>query len=157
MPAKITPSQAKNFVRRALTAIVDPPPSIQALQQIWDHFDSRCAYCDLELTPGRKQAHYDHLVSKGGNALDNFVLSCATCNEKEKLDKDWETFLETKAPTSEIFGIRRARIVEWRQLACKQVVNVDPALLNMAECAVVEVLELFEEKVEELRRAKLSR
>jgi hypothetical protein len=154
MAARISPSQAKNFIRRALVAIIDPPPSMKALQRIWDHFDSRCAYCDVELVPGRKAAHYDHLVSKGGNHLGNLVLSCAKCNEEEKLDLPWEDFLDSKAPDPAIWALRAKRIHEWRAAWAAEREAISPELVQLAEQATMEVLEIFERKIEELRSAR---
>jgi len=73
MPAP-TPGYVKNIVRRSLREIVDPSPSKK------DEY---------------KEGHMDHLVSSsvgGSNQISNRVLSCASCNEKEKLDMPWEQF-----------------------------------------------------------------
>lgn len=64
--SKTTPSQAKNFMARALRAVIDPHPSGATFQALWKHFNRRCACCGTKLQPGVKQAHYDHLVAKGG-------------------------------------------------------------------------------------------
>ena len=88
MPA-ITPGYVKNVIRRSLREIVDPSPTKEDEERIWKFFNSECAYCGKPLSKLQKQGHIDHLVpsSLGGpNHISNRVLSCATCNDAEKLD-----------------------------------------------------------------------
>ena len=124
---RISPSQAKNFMARSLRAVVDPHPSDAAMNSLWKHFKHRCAYCGVKLEPGRKQAHYDHLVAKGGNHLANFVLSCARCNEHEKRELNWDLFLRQKAATVHVYKMRRAQIIAWRKLRKEDASPVSPA------------------------------
>jgi len=69
-------SQAKNVMLRAMHEILDPSPLDDG--QIWDHFESRCAYCDLSLDSGGRSVHIDHAIAAGGNHLGNLVLAIAT-------------------------------------------------------------------------------
>ena len=71
-----TVSNAKNRMRRVIDAIVDPWPKDEA--PIWEHFDSACAYCGIELNRMGRKAHMDHAVSGAGNHLGNLILACAT-------------------------------------------------------------------------------
>ena len=122
---------------------------------IWRHFDSACAYCGRPLNRNAKEGHIDHLIpaSQGGaNAIGNRVLSCANCNEKEKLDHPWEAFLRQKSVSDTVFAARREKIHSWQQLHS---VPDDAKLLSLKEEAsakAAQVIELFEQSVEELRR-----
>jgi 5-methylcytosine-specific restriction endonuclease McrA len=113
---KMTPSAAKNAIRRALRGIVDPYPSATQIHRIWAFFDSSCAYCGRSLVRGDRDAHIDHLVAPGAggsNALANFILSCGLCNGDEKRDEHWESFLRRKAPDDAAYNLRRSRIESW--------------------------------------------
>jgi len=111
---KITPSQAKNLMRRALRLLVDPEPTWEDKQRIRYYFEYRCAYCNIDL---KDVPHdIDHLVSAslgGTNALANRVLSCKPCNAKEKRDRDWRDFLREKAESMVTYVQREKRIQEW--------------------------------------------
>src|SRR5215212_10552449 len=113
---KITPSMAKNAIRRALVGVVDPHPAASRIDSLWAFFGSSCAYCDKPLVRGKRDAHVDHLVPArdgGSNHLSNCVLSCSICNGDEKRDEPWESFLRRKAPDELVFAVRRDRIEEW--------------------------------------------
>jgi len=117
MPA-ITTAYVKNIIRRCFSEIVDPSPNRRGVEAIWRHFDNRCAYCNRLLNRAAKEGHIDHLVSASGggaNAIGNRVLSCSSCNEKEKLDKPWEAFLKFKSGSDAEFVRRRQRILDWRK------------------------------------------
>ena len=117
MPA-VTTAYVKNIIRRGFSELVDSSPTREEQEMVWAHFENRCAYCGELLRRGAKQGHIDHLVSAsqgGANALGNRVLSCASCNEREKLDRPWETFLRKKATSDAVFLKRRERILEWQQ------------------------------------------
>ena len=95
MPA-ITPGYVKNVIRRSLREIVDPSPTKEEEVRIWKFFNSECAYCGKPLSKPQKQGHIDHLFPSsldGPNHISNRVLSCATCNEAEKLDGAWQEFM----------------------------------------------------------------
>ncbi len=153
--AKVSPSQAKNYIGRAFRAIADPHPSAELIKTMWEHFGSRCAYCNLDIVQAPKQAHYDHLVSSGGNQISNFVLSCPDCNERKR-EIDWQLFLQQNCPDSE-FQKRRAVILEWQQYAKQHDVTVDPELLERAEACIANVKRVFEQQLAELQAFKSSR
>lgn len=153
MPA-LTSAQIKNFVRRSLRELVDSSPNKDAVTTIWAYFANRCAYCDRVLLRENKEGHIDHLVSasqSGANHISNRVLSCAQCNEKEKLDRDWREFLRSKAPSDEDFRSREARILLWVQSAAAAH-PLDPALIAEAAAAASEVNELFDSRYKALRQ-----
>ena len=53
--------------------LVRPPIDVGP---VWDHFESRCAYCDVALDIAGRSAHIDHAEAAGGNHLGNLVLAC---------------------------------------------------------------------------------
>lgn len=139
--------------------LVDPSPTRDEVTGIWDYFGHACAYCARTLDRVKKEGHIDHLVSAaqgGPNHISNRVLSCATCNEKEKLDRDWREFLRFKAPEVAVFSLREARITKWRQ-AMAAVHPVDQTLLSQAANYAGEVNELFERRFKELRTSVRAR
>jgi hypothetical protein len=151
---KVSPSQAKNFIARSLRAVADPHPSGTALQKLWKHFNNQCAYCGLKLRPGMEEASYDHLVAKGGNHLGNIVLACGRCNEYEKLNTDWDTFLRKKATTPKLHHERRSRILDWQKLHKCDHSQISRVLLEQAEDCIRRVVKSFDRELSKLRAAK---
>ena len=153
MPATTT-SYVKNIIRRGLREIVDPSPDRNDVERVWSFFESKCAYCGRQLQRGRKEGHIDHLVSAaqgGANHVSNRVLSCATCNEKEKLDAPWEIFLERKVKDAALRRTRSAKIREWRRVA-KSVQSVATSeQLAVADKVASEVVALFDAAVAKIR------
>ena len=152
MPS-VTTAYVKNIIRRGFSELVDPSPKRDTQTQIWAHFESSCAFCGRKLDRQAEEGRIDHLLaaSKGGaNALGNRVLSCATCNDKEKLDEAWETFLSKKASGDEVGG-RRARILEWQRLHPLPSDDQRELRQEAAERAAADVVRFFEEKVKEIR------
>jgi len=95
----MTPSQARNAIKKSLKAIIDPKPSKADKEKIWRYFENQCAYCGCELNPNDRKAHLDHVVAEaegGSNQLCNLILTCAECNGDEKREKDWQIFLLKK-------------------------------------------------------------
>jgi hypothetical protein len=151
-----SPSIAKNQIARAFRSIAQPHPSESVLSLLRQHFDSSCAYCGAKIPPGPKQAHYDHLVSGGGNLLENFVLSCPDCNERKR-DIDWKTFLKDRS-TQHAFQKRHSLIEAWQKTArAHHPTVVDAALLEQAEACIARVLSVFDEELKKLRDFKRSR
>lgn len=112
---KMTPGYAKNTMRRALRAVIDPEPSTSEIAKLWEYFVSACAYCGRPLSRGNREGHVDHLISGGTNHISNRVLSCAVCNGDEKRDEDWVVFLRKKTCDEQVFRKRRQRIESWRE------------------------------------------
>jgi len=158
MPAP-TPGYVKNMIRRSLREIVDPSPSKKEENRIWEFFNSRCAYCGKKLEKAYKEGHVDHLVSSalgGANHISNRVLSCATCNEKEKLDKPWEEFLAKKNPNKILGSKRKEKIIQWQRMNGSTIRN--GKILDKIELLGNEVAAFYDEKVEiarELRNRNL--
>lgn len=77
-------------------------------------FESSCAYCGLPLT---SRWHADHLVAVdagGVNHLSNRVPSCPRCNEQEKRELPWDSYLRFKcAEDANLFAERKSRIEAW--------------------------------------------
>ncbi len=78
------------------------------------HFADHCAYCEANLRAHGAKSNYDHLVSGGTNHISNRVLSCETCNQEEKRERDWLEFLKEKCKQGE-FERRRDLILSWIQ------------------------------------------
>ncbi len=114
MSPAATPGYVKNMIYRSLQTLVDPEPSDKDKNQVRDFFDNQCAYCG---EPLMQRGDIDHLVpaarGKGGsNSLANRVLSCKSCNSKEKRAEDWTAFLKQKCPPG-TFRKRRLKIQQW--------------------------------------------
>lgn len=88
--------QAKNVMLRAIREILDASPI--DVGPVWDHFESRCAYCDVALDVARRSAHIDHEEAAGGNHLGNLVLACGSCNGDDKRDMPWRAFVARSRP-----------------------------------------------------------
>lgn len=152
----VTTAFAKNVVRRAFMQIADPAPDARVQRSIWEHFESRCAYCGKAIAKALKQGHIDHLVSAslgGRNHLSNRVLSCATCNEVEKRDAPWEEFLRSKCPDEATLKRRRARIENWRETHAIDETE-GASLRQLAEDCAATVHALFDAQVARLKLAK---
>jgi hypothetical protein len=80
------------------------------------HFLGQCAYCGNPLS---ERWHADHLlpVDQGGfNHISNRVAACAGCNEQEKRDMDWVSFLKIKCGSdAALLAQRRSRVDDWTQ------------------------------------------
>ncbi len=158
MPA-VTPAYAKNIIRRAFTELVDPGPSTVDRLRLWEHFRHACAYCGQLVRYGAKEGHLDHLVAAaqdGPNALGNRVLTCAPCNEQEKLDHPWEAFLKKKAPSPEEFAVRRQRILDWQKANPLPGGAMSRQLKELARAKADEVVAAFEQAVADVRQQKMA-
>jgi hypothetical protein len=101
-------------MRRGLQSVVDPEPKRQDKERARDFFQNHCAYCGKEIPVG--SGDIDHLIPSamgGGNGLANRVLSCKSCNSKEKRDRFWLEFLVEKSPSKTVFRRRRSQIKKW--------------------------------------------
>jgi CRISPR/Cas system Type II protein with McrA/HNH and RuvC-like nuclease domain len=154
MPAP-TPGYVKNMIRRSVREIVEPSPTKKDEQKIWDFFGSGCAYCGKKLNKGYKEGHIDHLVSSslgGSNHISNRVLSCANCNEKEKLDMPWEKFLTQKNPDKSIASRRKDKILKW--LSMHKTVIIKKEILDEIESLSNEVVDFYDKNVKLARQLR---
>ncbi len=152
----MTPSGAKNAIRRALLGIFDPHPNPSQIHQIWSFFDSACAYCGRNLVRGNRDAHIDHLVSTGSggsNALANFVLACGICNGDEKREEDWKSFLRKKAADESAYELRRMQIEKWIA-SCPSGDICDPSLLSVVNEEVDQAILAFDVALRRIRELK---
>jgi hypothetical protein len=153
MPA-VTTAYVKNIIRRGFSELVDPSPTRDEHEMVRTHVENRRAYCGELLRRGAKEGHIDHLVaaSQGGaNALGNRVLSCASCNEREKLDRPWETFLREKATSDAVLLKRRERILEWQQAHPVSNGQWRQELISFARSRADEVVTCSDRAVAEVR------
>jgi hypothetical protein len=130
---RITPSMAKNTIKRSLRAIVDRELSATEKTAIWNHFSSHCAYCGKELTREDREGHIDHLIpttSGGTNHISNRVLSCPTCNGDEKREEDWKSFLNRKIVDPATREARIQRIQSWVQMHSHLKKPIDEGILE---------------------------
>jgi hypothetical protein len=151
MPA-ITPGYVKNMIRRSLRELVDPSPTKKEILQIWQYFDSECAYCGVSLNKSTKKGHIDHLISAsqgGPNHKSNRVLSCADCNEKEKLDMDWNKFLAQKNNGNSKLQKRKEKILKWQEQ--NTTTELDLNIVNKIEAIGNSVCYFYDSKVKEIR------
>lgn len=151
MPAT-KPGLVKNMIRRSLREIVDSSPTKKEERMIWDFFDSECAYCGKKLRKAHKEGHIDHLVSGGSNDISNRVLSCAACNEKEKLDMPWEKFLSQKNPDKIIAHKRRDKILQWQSIHKRKIIKRQ--ILDKIESLSNEVVAFYDKRVKSARELR---
>lgn len=151
MHATFPPSQAKNLIRRTLRAILDPHPNKKELARVQEHFRSCCAFCGVRVGQAQKDGHLDHLEAGGSNHISNRVLSCANCNEKEKLDRPWRDFLREKANSPEEYAERETRILEWVESAQVSGAGVPEEAAQQVEEEIRCVLQRYNEAVQRIR------
>ena len=58
----MSPRQARNAIKKALVEIIDPKPKKKAIDAMWKHFESRCAFCEKKLKREKREGHADHLI-----------------------------------------------------------------------------------------------
>ena len=153
MPTMPIP-RVKNMIGRALRGVVDPEPTGKQISRLWEYFSSTCAYCGRAVQKKNKSAHIDHLIptsKKGTNHISNRVLSCASCNEQEKKEMDWEPFLHQKNPSDIDFHARKQRILDWQKHQGGPVTLFEDAARAL-EKATRTVHNSLDEQVKELRK-----
>jgi hypothetical protein len=147
---------AKNKMRRCFAAILDPHPSNSEIAELWEYFDSTCAYCGAQLERSSRTGHLDHVwpTSDGGtNSIYNHVLSCARCNGDKKREESWVTFLANKVKNPSLASARKATIDAW--LSREQLSpTFDPIQRKEAEAIIATALASFDAAVEQLRRMR---
>lgn len=150
---KHTPGQAKNAIRRALRALLDPELNRKQIDELWSYFQSKCAYCGKSLHRDRREGQADHLVptSLGGtNYLANRVLSCGPCNGDHKRERNWREFLEEKVRDPEVLSRRQLRIERWTEAVAPV---IEGAELELLERETARAIDAFESAVDVLREA----
>ena len=154
----MTPSQARNAIKKSLKALIDPTPKNNEKILIWSYFNDSCVYCGQGLLKESRKGHIDHLYSEmagGANKLSNLVLTCSTCNDDEKRESNWLDFLKVKCGIDDkTFIDRKARIENW--------INInggDPFLSveenNLLAGEFEKINKVFSVAVENLRRTKM--
>ena len=118
----MTPSQARNAIKRSLKALIDPKPTPQQKSLIWEYFQNQCAYCGCPLKRSERKAHIDHLIAEsegGSNQLCNLILTCPVCNGDEKREHAWQAFLLEKCGDDHsTYQARHDRISQWQSEQC---------------------------------------
>lgn len=154
----MSPSQARNALKKCLKALIDPKPKKEEKERIWSFFQSKCAYCGKALTKESRKGHIDHLYSEmegGSNKLSNLVLTCASCNGDEKREESWEGFLATKCAADRDTYLEKSRhIADWvkingaQPMLTKEQIEILPSEFES-------VNEALTKSVERLRNGKM--
>ena len=157
--AKVTPSMAKNQIKRSLVQIIDAHPNNVQKQQIWRHFDYKCAYCGIVIDPKSRKGHLDHLLAMkegGSNDIYNFVLACNICNGDEKREMAWLEFLTNKCKElpDTIYTERLEKIENWQQQSV--IGQLDDQLLAQIDNIIKVAHANFEQSVEQMRALRDS-
>ena len=108
-----------------------------------------------QLQKSKKEGHVDHLLPsshEGPNHISNRVLSCATCNEAEKLDGEWHEFILRKNKDLDLARVRITKIREWQQLNGEP--NLDKDKLRQIERLSDSAAVFYEAKVNEARKLR---
>ena len=85
--------------------------------QLAVEFNFKCAYCDKDListVDSHREWQTDHIVpssAKGKDSLDNYALSCRTCNTMKHIWNPLEAYNGTGDPSkSELIKIARSHV-----------------------------------------------
>jgi hypothetical protein len=141
---------------RALREIIDPSPTVAEVEALWAHFGSMCLYCGVRLDPASRLGQLDHLIPStigGQNGIGNRVLACGPCNGDERRDSPWEEFLGRMC-IDEIERERRKELVLTWQRKCPLPSAQDVELADCLRRAYEKALRVFDEAIEDLRKAK---
>lgn len=155
--SKITPSKAKNSVRRALFAEIEGALSRTDKLKVWEFFRFSCTYCGRMMDPSSREGHMDHLASRASGGTDhigNTVLACRVCNGDEKRDMQWQRFLRTRCLDDVTFDARRSRIEEWVTLNRTSLAETTPELAQAVEAEVQSVFAAFDRALSSIRKLK---
>ena len=79
-------------------------------------------------------------------------MSCASCNEKEKLDRPWEKFLTQKNRNKKLEIQRKEKILKWQKLYKKEILS--KAILDRIEMMGNEVATFYDERIRLARNLK---
>ena len=152
---RISPSIAKNIMRRSLLAIVDPPPTSAEVEELWKYFSGTCVYCGVAIPRSARTGHLDHLIpsSQGGtNSVFNHALACAKCNGDQKRELTWREFLQIKATDPLVRSEREARIESW--LARGATVTRATYDCGAAKAIIAEATDAYSSAVTKMRKLK---
>lgn len=149
---KLTPSQAKNYIRRSLRLLADSEPGPKERREAFEFFENTCAYCGTHTT--RSSGDLDHLVpaSEGGrNHISNRVPACKSCNAVEKREIHWDEFLRTKNTDPKLLAARKGKIKYWVE-KCGSPPEISATKLQLMEFHCLAVCEVYDRAVKEIRR-----
>lgn len=149
MPTRVSPSQAKNRMTRALKTILDPPPTSRT--PIWEYFAAECAYCGRALDRAARFGDIDHADADGGNHLGNLVLACPRCNGDEKRDTPWDEFLDLKVTDSILRERRRQKIINWMAMHPRAATTIRTPAIEAKVLEIMKLIDDFGTKCAELR------
>jgi hypothetical protein len=133
----------------AVEEILDPGP--RNVDALWEHFNSRCAYCGKKLSRDLREGHTDHAEPGGGNGLGNLLLACASCNGDEKREEPWHRFLRRKTPDDALFAEREGHIRVWLDQDPRKPAEDSPKIAHVRE-ELDGLIEQFAVQCAELKR-----
>lgn len=148
----VSTAYVKNIVRRGFNEVIDPEPDVAGITRLWSYFQSRCAYCGASIERTNREGRIDHAVSASGgghNGLGNRVLACGPCNDDEKRDEHWESFLKRKNPDPEVGEHRHRIIADWMVQHEKSAQSA--AVIDAAQAAAAEVNRIFDSKIAQIK------
>ena len=157
MVSHYRPSLAKNMIRRSLRGIIDPYPTDREIDLLWQHFESRCAFCGQEVGINPKDAHIDHLdagYGGGANHVSNRVLACASCNEKEKREMAWRQFLRSKSKSDAEYMAREQLVLRWVVSFDGQAQRSSDDVLQRVESEICLAIEAYDRALERIRHIR---
>jgi hypothetical protein len=138
-----------NQMARAISELVDRPPTKAQRARLNAYFDGCCCYCG-ERSPS---PHLDHADPSGGNGVGNRLLACPRCNSKEKRDLHWQAFLRTKCGADvALFDERNAKIMSWIKSNASVPSSLSPAV-EMAHAEALRAMSAYRTAYERLRTA----
>jgi hypothetical protein len=149
--SRITPSMAKNTIKRSLRSIVDRELTESEKIEIWQYFTNKCAYCGKVLARAGREGHIDHLVptmSGGTNHISNRVLSCPQCNGDEKREEEWQSFLNRKISDPKIRAECIKKIQDWVEKHSHRKKPIDE---NILQRHIDDVFKAFDTAVASLK------
>jgi len=86
--------------------------------------------------------------------MSNRVLSCATCNEKEKLDAPWEEFLSKEISDKNLLNKRKKKILKWQRENGAFASRVDVKILATIDSLGNKVIDCYDQSVLEIRKLR---
>ena len=142
---------AKNFMRRTVREILDPPPSAKQFKNsLRGAFEGRCAYCLTQLPEAPSGWDIDHADPEAGNHVGNLLPSCKSCNGDEKREQGWLSFLQSKLSGIQLEQ-QEARIRAWISRHPRSVRPASPDVAVLAS-EIEGLIELFGTRCSALRK-----
>jgi hypothetical protein len=90
-------------------------------------------------------------AARGGrNHISNRVFACKRCNAELKRERDWDDFLAEICGRGAVYHSRRARILEWVQMAGSES-PIPTATLGLLEQAAESATSAYDDACKRIR------